>query len=236
MQAYDYNSSARNLKKVFTFFIFYSIILVWIVGDDRMKHIYTSIDIGSDAIKIVVAELYQNKINLLASTSTASKGIKKGLIVDFDQALESVRNALNDIESMLGLKIKKAIASIPSFNAEYSIIKGDIKINNEESTVTHEDVLIDGKTAGDIGDLVLKDREMLSDSGIVIVNANIDKEKRIIINKPNILTKGFVYVKDNIDMIKEAESIVSISLIAFFTDSVASSTSVIRPFFIPFDL
>ena len=106
-----------------------------------MKHIYTSIDIGSDAIKIVVAELYQNKINLLASTSTTSKGIKKGLIVDFDQALESVRNALNDIESMLGLKIKKAIASIPSFNAEYSIIKGDIKINNEESIVTHEDVL-----------------------------------------------------------------------------------------------
>jgi len=72
-----------------------------------------------------------------------------------------------------------------------------------------EDILIDGKTVGDIGDLVLKDREMLSDSGIVIVNANIDKEKRTIINKPNILTKGFIYVKDNIDMIKEAENIVS---------------------------
>ena len=112
MQTYDYNSSTRNLKKVFTFFIFYSIILLWIVGDDRMKHIYTSIDIGSDAIKIVVAELYQNKINLLASTSTTSKGIKKGLIVDFDQALESVRNALNDIESMLGLKILDAVTSI----------------------------------------------------------------------------------------------------------------------------
>ena len=60
----------------------------------------------------------------------------------------------------------------------------------------------------DVGELVIKDREMLSDSGIVIVNANIDKEKRTVINKPNILTKGFVYVKDNIDMIKEAESIV----------------------------
>ena len=85
----------------------------------------------------------------------------------------------------------------------------DGKLIDSDSKIKVDDVLIDGKTSGDIGDLVLKDREMLSDSGIVIVNANIDKEKRIIINKPNIVTKGFIYVKDNIDMIKEAESIVS---------------------------
>ena len=78
-----------------------------------------------------------------------------------------------------------------------------------EEKVAIEDILIDGKTVGDIGDLVLKDREMLSDSGIVIVNANIDKESRKIINKPNIVTKGFIYVKENIDIIKEAENIVS---------------------------
>ena len=78
-----------------------------------------------------------------------------------------------------------------------------------DSKIKTEDILIDGKSAGDIGDLVLKDREMLSDSGIVIVDVNINKEKRTIINKPNIITKGFIYVKENIDMIKEAEGIVS---------------------------
>lgn len=106
-----------------------------------MKHIYTSVDLGSDTIKIVVAELHQNKINLLASVSYKSKGIKKGLIVDVEQALESVRGAILETEDMLGLKIKKVIASVPAFNAEYSIIKGDIKINNEKSIVTNEDVL-----------------------------------------------------------------------------------------------
>jgi hypothetical protein len=50
---------------------------------------------------------------------------------------------------------------------------------------------------------------MLSDSGIVIVDVNIDKETRNIINKPNVVTKGFIYVKENIDIIKEAENIVS---------------------------
>ena len=106
-----------------------------------MKHIYTSIDFGSDTIKIVVAELFQNKINLLASTSTKSKGIKKGLITDVDLALESVRNAINETEELLGLKIKKVIASVPSFNVEYSIIKGDIKLNSEQSVVTTDDIL-----------------------------------------------------------------------------------------------
>ena len=106
-----------------------------------MKHIYTSIDFGSDTIKIVVAELFQNKINLLASTSTKSKGIKKGLITDVDLALESIKNAINEAEELLGLKIKKVVASVPSFNVEYSIIKGDIKLNNEQSIVTNNDIL-----------------------------------------------------------------------------------------------
>ena len=88
-----------------------------------------------------------------------------------------------------------------------TFIDGKLVDNGEKIAI--EDILIDGKTVGDIGDLVLKDREMLSDSGIVIVNANIDKESRNIINKPNILTKGFIYVKENIDLIKEAENIVS---------------------------
>lgn len=88
-----------------------------------------------------------------------------------------------------------------------TFIDGNLIDNDEKIPI--EDILIDGKTIGDIGDLVLKDREMLSDSGIVIVNANIDKEERNIINKPNIVTKGFIYVKDNIDIIKEAENIVT---------------------------
>ena len=72
------------------------------------------------------------------------------------------------------------------------MIRYSLLYKDDTSKIKVEEVLIDGKTAGDIGDLVLKDREMLSDSGIVIVNANIDKESRNIINKVNIVTRGFV--------------------------------------------
>ncbi|MDO4963135.1 MAG: cell division protein FtsA [bacterium] len=106
-----------------------------------MKHIYTSLDIGSDTIKIVVCELYKNKLNLLASSSFKSKGIKKGLIYDVNLAKECIKNAFLEIEDMLGIKIKKVIASIPSFNAEYQIVKSNIKINSEDKIITSDDVI-----------------------------------------------------------------------------------------------
>ena len=104
-----------------------------------MRHIYTSIDIGSDSIKVVVCELYQNKLNLLAATSCKSKGIKKGLITDVELASITIKQAINEVENMLNIKIKKVIASVPSYLAEYSIIKGDVQIKN--SVVSHSDVM-----------------------------------------------------------------------------------------------
>lgn len=95
-----------------------------------------------------------------------------------------------------------------NLNGDIATFKNGKLISND-GKIKVDDILIDGKTVGDIGDLVLKDREMLSDSGIVIVNANIDKKTKTIINKANVLTKGFIYVKDNIDLIKEAENIVT---------------------------
>lgn len=68
-----------------------------------------------------------------------------------------------------------------------------------------DEILIDGKQAGDVGELVIKDRELLCDNGIVIVSATIDKQTKKILAGPEILTRGFVYVKENVDLIKEAE-------------------------------
>ena len=86
-----------------------------------------------------------------------------------------------------------------------TFINGELKETNE--TVKVEDILIDGKTVGDIGELVLKDRESLSENGIVIVTVTLDKQSKEILAGPEILTRGFVYVKDNIDLIKEAQNI-----------------------------
>ena len=70
-----------------------------------------------------------------------------------------------------------------------------------------DDVLIDGKSQGDIGDLVLKDREMLGESGIVIISCTLDKNTKDIIGGPEILTRGFIYVKESQDLLEETKKI-----------------------------
>lgn len=70
-----------------------------------------------------------------------------------------------------------------------------------------DEILIDGKSQGDIGDLVLKDREMLGENGIVIVSCSLNKQTKEILAGPEILTRGFVYVKESGDLIKETELI-----------------------------
>ena len=93
-----------------------------------------------------------------------------------------------------------------NLNGEVAYFEDGVLKSNEEKIKTDE-ILIDGKTVGDIGDLVLKDRELLKTSGVVVVDINLDKKTKKIINKVNIVTKGFIYVKENMDLIKEAESI-----------------------------
>ena len=81
---------------------------------------------------------------------------------------------------------------------------------NLDDTLEHveiDEVLIDGKSQDDIGELVLKDREMLAENGIVIVCATLDKENKSIIAGPEVLTRGFIYVRDNMDIVKESQVI-----------------------------
>ena len=69
--------------------------------------------------------------------------------------------------------------------------------------VPNGNILIDGESSDDIGELVLKDREMLSDNGIMIISATLNKKTKKIIGGPEILTRGFVYVKDSTELLEE---------------------------------
>jgi len=81
------------------------------------------------------------------------------------------------------------------------------KLVDEFDKVEVDEILIDGKSQGDIGALVLKDREMLGDSGIVIVSCTLDRNTKQVLAGPEILTRGFVYVKESGDLLKESEEI-----------------------------
>lgn len=132
-----------------------------------MKHIYTSIDLGSDSVKVVVCELYQNKLNLLAASSSKSKGIKKGVIVDIDAASESVLKTLAEIESMLGFKIKEVVTSVPSYYASFTPIQGKIEIAGD---VVDSDDITNVMTSA-FKTKQIQDKEMVT---IIPIDFNLD--------------------------------------------------------------
>lgn len=135
-----------------------------------MEHIYSSIDIGSDTIKLVVCSYYNNRLNLLAATNTPAKGIKRGLIVEPKLASESIKSAFDEIYEMLGIHIDKVIASVPSYFADYTIINGIININGE--VVSNKDI-VDVYKCG-IRKEILPDKEFVN---IVPIDFKIDGNK-----------------------------------------------------------
>ena len=69
------------------------------------------------------------------------------------------------------------------------------------------DILVDGIGVGDVGNVVLRDRRMLAEGGMLIVVATIDKESKTLISEPYVVTRGFVYVKESEDLMNEVKEI-----------------------------
>ncbi len=103
-----------------------------------MKKIYTAIDIGSDTIKFVVGEYFKNKLNILATYEQKAKGIRKGLIVDPNLAINSIKDGIKEINNNLGIDIKKVIVGVPSYNAKFMFVTSEIEITGD--AITTDDV------------------------------------------------------------------------------------------------
>lgn len=77
-----------------------------------------------------------------------------------------------------------------------------------EKKIPLENVLVDGLGVGDVGNIVLRDRQKMSQDGVVVVIVTIEVSTGKIIGEPDIISRGFVYAKESTVLIKEAQKLV----------------------------
>ncbi|UQZ37303.1 ribonuclease J [Paenibacillus sp. PK3_47] len=86
--------------------------------------------------------------------------------------------------------------------------------------VTAGNVLIDGLGVGDVGNIVLRDRKLLSQDGILVVVVTLSKQNGAIVSGPDIISRGFVYVRESEGLLDEANRIVSGTLQRLMSEKV----------------
>lgn len=104
-----------------------------------MRKIFTSLDIGSNTIKVVVGEFVNNKLNILSAIKVKSRGYVNNYILDKEALINQIKEAISKTEEELNIKIRKVILNIPTYNLDFKLTDGRIDIEND--TVSSNDIV-----------------------------------------------------------------------------------------------
>ncbi|MFI3169761.1 MAG: ribonuclease J [Faecalibacterium sp.] len=132
-------------------------------------------------------------------------------------------------------QLKKHALTAASLGVPYSNIiiaenGSNIIMSNKElklgEPVSAGAVMVDGLGVGDVGNVVLRDRKHLSEDGIMIVVATVDRENGVIVAGPDLVSRGFVYVRENEDMMNGARALMQNTLERCMDENVRDWNSV----------
>ncbi|MFD1336024.1 cell division protein FtsA [Oceanobacillus iheyensis] len=110
------------------------------------SEVLVSLDIGTTMIKVIIGEVQSDSLNIIGVGTAKSNGMKKGAIVDIDQTVHSIRNAVEQAERMVGMHIERVVVGINGSHIQLQPCHGVVAVQSENREIGDEDVtrVIDG--------------------------------------------------------------------------------------------
>lgn len=106
------------------------------------EKVITGIDVGSEKVSVAIATVHDSKISIIGvSGAVPSKGIKRGCVVDIDEAVESISTSLDRAERMAGVSVSKALVTVNGSHIQTENSHGVVAVNPQIGEITREDVL-----------------------------------------------------------------------------------------------
>ena len=203
---------------------------------DRLIHIEKS-----DTVIVATATIPGNEIkadrtlDLLYRTGASVVAINKNLLPSSHASSEDLKLMMNLLKPQYimpvigeyrNLVAHAKIAEKMGYNTENVILldNGDVVEFQQGELVNHtehiqiDQVLVDGLGVGDIGSVVLRDRQLMANDGIIVVIANLNKNTKEIVAGPQIVSKGFVYEKGNEELYAALDELVRNIIGQFVTE------------------
>ncbi|MDA8354422.1 MAG: cell division protein FtsA [Firmicutes bacterium] len=99
-----------------------------------------SLDIGTSKVRVIVAEVTRENTQIVGVGSAVSKGTKKGAIIDIDQAVQSIREAIDHAERMVGIDISNVFVGISGHHVALQSSHGVVAVSGENKEIGQEDI------------------------------------------------------------------------------------------------
>ncbi|WP_088005770.1 cell division protein FtsA [Indiicoccus explosivorum] len=104
------------------------------------SELYVSLDIGSSTVKVLIGEMANQSLHVIGVGNIKSGGIRRGAIVDIDATVQSIRQAVEQAERMIGKSINEVVLGIPANQVQLQPVKGVVAVNSENREITDIDL------------------------------------------------------------------------------------------------
>lgn len=94
--------------------------------------IYVGLDIGTTSIKVIIAEYVKNQLNIIGYGNARSNGLRRGVIVDIDQAVSAIKAAIKQAEEKASVSISQVTVGVPANMLQIEQCKGIVAVSAED--------------------------------------------------------------------------------------------------------